>query len=1258
MPAPAQATPAIGIDLGTSYSAIAYAESLVGTGAIVPRAIPPRNGTSDSRNHDLLPSCLALTPGQDLVVGSKARRYLRVGAAGVRSAKSWMGDVTKRWTVGPHQFSPVDAAAAILRWLKESAEARLQVPVTKAVIGVPASFDPDQRTATLLAAEQAGLEVRDEQGNLLADCLIDEPVAALISFANAEQQKGLFPRIKTPATVVVFDIGGGTVDVCVGRITQRAQGSGTYDLEHLGLSPHTLLGGDDFDALLEAHLLRDLEQQLGQTLAQFEPKLQRVIRGQVAHWAEQVKIELAEMPAPDAVLEIDEPLEGLAWFAEVTKPDYTAIVERLLGQEMVAASPVRARGTRAEHLIEPIVWALDQAKLQVSAVDYVLLTGGMSQVWLVRERLRAFFGKDPIVMDEPDLCVALGAAIDHYYRVQQPQHRPKGVGAGLLPLDLWMQTVSPTGEQTRSILAKQGTHYPHPADSNQWAEKAYAVAGTRGERQPYVDLPIYFGERPLSHVRFRFSAPQEVGTPLQLWYRVDQGVVSYKAHRTNPQTGAIVEAVQGHSAILRDAQPEERPAKPPAAPPKPPVNIDELLSRIRTARNEAEARTATESLVAAPNNVAAVSPLIQALRESPNVVLRKWAVIGLGRIGATSSGAAEARKAVGTLVAELDNPPDYDRLIVPASFYPKELKGSLVAATRIEAAYALGRIGDTSAIPALMKWMNHPKDGNRLAAMQALGKIGNSLDFVRLAAPYLKPLAHVNLQLQAAWAIGRACSQQRRDRLDPRAFLRGDVDVRKPLLGLATSSPTKEVRLNTVYALGAIGFVRDPSTPSPFGAQKAMIFKDFKKVATHFEQIAYQSGLAVITIAQKWMNGQPLTSQELKLVREIEAIEQGAGDEQAIGQGAGDHREATSVEPVEPLTVEIILPPGHPMLTVIARSSRSSSRGAIPNVTSKLINSLATRATALVDQANSRGPSRGLTPAALSTDTRIAETIVNLGQMLFETLFPRDCQKLLMDAPEGTPLYLKIDPPALPIPWELAHDGTTFLCNKFDLGRVLVDSPSPTSTDERPVRMLLIADPSGTLPGVEKEKAQLLEGASSIDVTVLDKGANEVDCLMELNAGFDIVHFAGHSVFDEHDVTKTGWILELGSAPHSHVVLLAERFGRLRKNPPRLVFSNSCKGGAEGGPAAAGAYVYESDVSGIGKAFIGAGTMAYVGSMFNIHDERSAEFAVQFYKTLFDGAPIGRALRLTRQWAVDKWGISDIIWASYILLGDPGLRLG
>jgi CHAT domain-containing protein len=487
--------------------------------------------------------------------------------------------------------------------------------------------------------------------------------------------------------------------------------------------------------------------------------------------------------------------------------------------------------------------------------------------------------------------------------------------------------------------------------------------------------------------------------------------------------------------------------------------------------------------------------------------------------------------------------------------------------------------------------------------------------------------------------------------------LHGDVDVRKLLLNLARSSTTKEVRLHAVYALGAIGFVRDPSAPSPFGAQKAWILKEFNKVATYFRQLAYQDGLAVISIAQKWMNGEALTPQELKLVREIEEVKPIEIDQ--AEKEIEPRKEILSK--LDPLTVEILLPKGNSTLTVIVRNSRGDSKGYIPNISQKFITSLADQATSLVAQANSRGPYRGMTPASVSTDRRIAETITSLGQTMFEHLFPPECQQLLMDAQEGTPLHLKIDPPALRIPWELAHDGTTFLCNKFDLGRVLADSHSPATPTERPLRMLLIADPSGTLPSVEKEKAQLLEGTPSdgIEVTVLEKGVDEVKCLMKLTTGgFDIVHFAGHSVFDEDDVANTGWILELGSKPNApHVVLLAERFRQVRRQPPRLVFSNSCKGGAERGAAAIGAYVYESDVSGIGKAFISAGTTAYVGSMFNIHDERSAEFAVQFYKTLFAGHPIGHALRLTRQWALDKWGISDIIWASYILLGDPHLRL-
>src|SRR6058998_3695916 len=208
----------VGIDLGTTNSEIAaYVDGkpqVLGNGAQL-----------------MLPSCVALSPLGDLLIGQAARnQMLLYPERTVRSVKRLMGS-NERVTLGDKTFTPPEVSALILRELARWAEKRLGEPIKKAVITVPAYFSDAQRNATREAGELAGLEVVR---------IVNEPTAASLAYGLDTGASG--------RTVMVYDLGGGTLDVSIVRI----EGEVTEVLASHG---NNQLGGDDFDNKLVDHLL-------------------------------------------------------------------------------------------------------------------------------------------------------------------------------------------------------------------------------------------------------------------------------------------------------------------------------------------------------------------------------------------------------------------------------------------------------------------------------------------------------------------------------------------------------------------------------------------------------------------------------------------------------------------------------------------------------------------------------------------------------------------------------------------------------------------------------------------------------------------------------------------------------------------------------------------------------------------------------------------------------------------------------------------
>jgi molecular chaperone DnaK (HSP70) len=344
----------VGIDLGTTNSEIAIY----------------RNGRpevlADARGRVILPSIVALSETGEMLVGEEARnQFLLYPERTIRSIKRRMGTDDKV-RLGERDYRPQEISAIILSRLKEIAHEALGWSVRQAVITVPAYFSDAQRQATREAGEIAGFEVMR---------IINEPTAAALVYEAAQHQG---------KRILVYDLGGGTFDVSVVRIESGV-------VEVIASHGNNHLGGDDFDHKIVEHVVEHLKLKHGADIAGQARAIARVSRA-----AETAKKQLSEAPFARIQEEYLTERDGtpVNLDLELARDEYEAMIAPFI-----------------EETLGAIHIALESANLTASEVNEVLLVGGATRTPMVRRRLVEVFDKEPRGEVDPDLCVALGAAI-------------------------------------------------------------------------------------------------------------------------------------------------------------------------------------------------------------------------------------------------------------------------------------------------------------------------------------------------------------------------------------------------------------------------------------------------------------------------------------------------------------------------------------------------------------------------------------------------------------------------------------------------------------------------------------------------------------------------------------------------------------------------------------------------------------------------------------------------------------------------------
>jgi len=302
------------------------------------------------------------------------------------------------------------------------------------------------------------------------------------------------------------------------------------------------------------------------------------------------------------------------------------------------------------------------------------------------------------------------------------------------------------------------------------------------------------------------------------------------------------------------------------------------------------------------------------------------------------------------------------------------------------------------------------------------------------------------------------------------------------------------------------------------------------------------------------------------------------------------------------------------------------------------------RCSEIVDTLNSANQSGRISNEILSK-------LREVGQIFYDELFSQHIKSLLQQS-KAAFLRLNIDDKLVQIPWELLFDGDEFLCQRFMMGRSVKTRQVIPLNKKRQLnsqlKMLLIADPEGDLNGAYKEGIQIRNYFDRHNHIVLNSIFDNIspDTIKEKIRNYDIVHFAGHADYNLKDPKESGWRLTKSRLNAEDIIKMAGA-----SPMPALVFSNACQSARTEKWQLKDNF--QNEIFGLANAFLLSGVKHYIGTWCEILDEPSSHFALRFYEKLRSGRSIGEAMHHARKSLINEFGEETIVWASYIMYGDP-----
>lgn len=344
----------VGIDLGTTFSAVAMMDEKKGQPVIIP----------NTEGERITPSVIQFTEDDEIIVGSEANEAFEAGESGCASVfKRSMGRQETYCSFNGKNYTAEDLSAILLRYLKEEAEAVTGQKIDEAVVTVPAYFYHKERQATMNAAKKAGLHIRQ---------IINEPTAAAMNYGVNHWREN--------ARVLVYDLGGGTFDVTLVQMRK-----GNY-MESLQTTGDHMLGGKDWDSRISMLVEEKIEGETGLSATEY-PEIHQI----VGQNAENIKKQLTTRNAANVRVK----LPDYGWYST------TVSLEEF---EQSTNDLIERTGTLCESLLRGL-------NMSWRDVTDILLVGGSTRMRQVTTFLKKVSGHTPLSQVNPDEAVALGAAI-------------------------------------------------------------------------------------------------------------------------------------------------------------------------------------------------------------------------------------------------------------------------------------------------------------------------------------------------------------------------------------------------------------------------------------------------------------------------------------------------------------------------------------------------------------------------------------------------------------------------------------------------------------------------------------------------------------------------------------------------------------------------------------------------------------------------------------------------------------------------------